>query len=182
MSELSVGSLKGLAANAFKIEVASGSQLVQPGSILQVVSTTKTDTFSTTSTSFTDITGLSVSITPSSTSSKIMVFGSVNVGSAAGQVGAFINLIRESTNIYVGDTAGSRISASGYSIATSNQTTEHMGVTFLDSPATTSSVTYKLALKASVGSLIGVNRTVADVNDVNNPRTPSTITVMEVAG
>ena len=43
------------------------------GNILQVVSTTKTDTFSTTSTSYVDITGLSVSITPTSTSSKIFI-------------------------------------------------------------------------------------------------------------
>ena len=44
------------------------------GKVLQVVSTAKTDTFSTSSTSFTDITGLSVAITPSATSSKILVF------------------------------------------------------------------------------------------------------------
>jgi len=42
--------------------------------VLQVVSATKTDTFSTSSTSFVDVTGLTANITPSSTSSKIMVF------------------------------------------------------------------------------------------------------------
>jgi len=74
MSELAVGSLKGLAANSFVIDVASGSSLdlsagaVFPaGSVLQVVSTTKTDAFSTTSSSFADVTGLAATITPSST-------------------------------------------------------------------------------------------------------------------
>ena len=43
------------------------------GSVLQVVQTVKTDTFATTSTSFVDITGVSVAITPSSTSSKILI-------------------------------------------------------------------------------------------------------------
>jgi len=47
------------------------------GSVIQVQSTTKTNTFSTTSTSFTDVTGLSVSITPISTSSKILVIYSL---------------------------------------------------------------------------------------------------------
>jgi hypothetical protein len=47
---------------------------IATGKVLQVVSTTKTDTFTTTSTSFTDITGMSVSITPSSASNKILVF------------------------------------------------------------------------------------------------------------
>ena len=44
------------------------------GTVLQVVSTAKTDTFESTSTSFTDVTGLSVAITPSSSSNKILVF------------------------------------------------------------------------------------------------------------
>jgi hypothetical protein len=48
------------------------------GSVLQVVSTTKTDTFSTSSTSYTDLTGLSVSITPTSATSKVLVFYTVN--------------------------------------------------------------------------------------------------------
>ena len=48
------------------------------GSVIQVASTSKTDPFSTSSTSFVDVTGLSVSITPTSTSSKILVLGYVH--------------------------------------------------------------------------------------------------------
>ena len=88
------------------------------GSVLQVVSTTKTDTFTSTTTgAFTDITGMSVSITPTSSTSKILV----NVtGGCMGQVatsGFMLQLLRDSTAISVGDTAGSRIRASmnGYS-------------------------------------------------------------------
>jgi hypothetical protein len=50
---------------------------IATGKVLQVVQTTKTDTFTTTSTSFTDVTGLSVSITPSSASSKILIFSEI---------------------------------------------------------------------------------------------------------
>ena len=54
------------------------------GGIIQVKSTTKTDTFSTTSSSYTDITGLSVSITPTRSDSKILIFVTVHgVGNAS---------------------------------------------------------------------------------------------------
>ena len=54
------------------------------GKVLQVVSITKQDSFSTSSTSFTDVTGLSLSITPSSTSSKILILGSLTMSTATG--------------------------------------------------------------------------------------------------
>jgi hypothetical protein len=61
------------------VEVFDGSTFGPIGKILQVVSTTKTDVFTTSSGSFTDITGLSVSITPSSTSSKVLILGAFTV-------------------------------------------------------------------------------------------------------
>ena len=75
---------------------------------VQVVSTTKTDTFTTTSTTFTTITGLTASITPRSASSKILIIVDVTGSQEVGVNDAFIGLFRDSTQIALGDAAGSR--------------------------------------------------------------------------
>ena len=79
------------------------------GGIVQIKQTVKTDTFSTSTTSlaFTEVTGLTVSITPTSSSSKIFVFASVNLGTR-GDSQAMLRLKRGSTDIYVGDADGNR--------------------------------------------------------------------------
>jgi len=65
------------------------SSSMPTGSVLQVVSTTKTDTFSTTSTTFTDVTGLSVTITPTSSSNQILVLvGITGIGTDVATAGA----------------------------------------------------------------------------------------------
>ena len=85
----------------------TGNLTLGAGKLLQVVSTTKTDSFTTTSTSYTDITGLSASITPSSSSSKVYVI--VHVNSAATTRYASFRLVRGSTNIAIGtDITGSQ--------------------------------------------------------------------------
>jgi hypothetical protein len=151
------------------------------GTVLQVLSTTKTDTFSTSSASFTDITGLSVSITPISSSSKIYVIaslcGAVNGGAGTAQY----RLMRDSTAIAVGDAAGSRTrSTSGLTYQADGNRLDSYTFQTLDSPATTSATTYKVQIiTSSVTAYIG--RTFADSDSATWPRTVSTITVMEVA-
>jgi hypothetical protein len=145
------------------------------GSILQIVSTTKTDTFSTTSTSFADITGLSVSITPKFSTSKIFVtlfFGTLCQGSA-GEQGS-INLVRNSTAIAQPDSGSLAGSLQFYTPSPFEPV--NGSISFLDSPATTSSTTYKAQIKTT-GNTVYVNRrgSGTDVNAV------STITVMEVS-
>ena len=73
----------------------SGS-VTSVGTILQVVQTSKTDDFSTTSTSYTDVTGFSATITPSSTSSKVLVMVSSNTSTSGGN-NAMMKLVRGST-------------------------------------------------------------------------------------
>jgi len=148
------------------------------GGILQVVSTTKTDTFSTTSTSFTDITGLSATITPRSTSSKILVNITVSgIGTDVSNSGntGFI-LVRDSTPIAVatGGTTQFTGQLSRRSIASTAFSLNSSAMT-LDSPATTSSVTYKAQGRALAGTLY-INR------DGDNTASVSTITLIEVAG
>ena len=179
MSELAVGSLKGLAANSFVIDVASGSKIVQPGAVLQVVSTTKTDTFSTSSTSYVDVTGLSVAITPSSTSSKILVNVSC-VWSNSQAEGAFSDFIlTDGSNVDQAPPASGTSFLSHKFLDTNTTAFERFAFTILLSPNTTSALTYKLRAKeGSDGSrTVFVNR-----NNSNNAFSVSTISAMEVAG
>ena len=116
------------------------------GAVLQVVSVNKTDAFSTSSQSFVDITGLTLSITPTSTSSKILVDVDYTGGSSGH---ASIRLVRDSTPIYIGTGAtgiqvnvGMQFASSGtlnhaYQLSKGTMKT-------LDSPSTTSAVTYKV--------------------------------------
>jgi len=151
------------------------------GAVLQVVSTTKTDTFSTSSSSFVDITGLSVSITPISSSNKVFVTVDVTGQGVAGVSIAGFRLVRDSTVIDAGAAAGVRSLGFAGSIPTDNNISITQGTNFLDSPSSTSSVTYKVQVRISSGSTVYVNRPTADADDVNIVRTASTITVMEIA-
>jgi hypothetical protein len=182
MSELSLGQLRGLTVNDNVITVPSEHKLYAPGHVLQVVSVTKTDVFTTTSTTFSDVTGLSVSITPSSTSSKILVTGSVNIGSLGFTTNAaFMRLRRDSTDIALGDTAASRVRSYTGS-GTDPALMPSSSVNYLDSPNTVSAVTYKIQLASNVsGVLVGVNRWGNDADNVFTTRGISTITLMEIA-
>jgi len=157
------------------------------GKVLQVVSTAKTDTFSTTlaSGAETAITGLSASITPSSTSNKILIMVTLFVG-GSGNVGTTFLLKRASTDILVGDTAGSRKRAtfsSGKNI-TGYEDTVSASFTGLDSPSTTSSTTYSVSIFNSRGESDSfyINRGSSDTDNSVQQRTASTITLLEIAG
>ena len=147
------------------------------GSVLQVVSTTKTTTFSTTSTTFTDVTGLSVTITPTSASSKILVICTMAVGHASSRT-ASANLVRNSTTICQ-PTPTQTYTATKNAYVANGDTTVGADFHFLDSPATTSSTTYKVQVCTNIGdnAMVVGNRTTS--NDMNSA---STITVMEIAG
>ena len=158
-----------------------------PGHVLQAKTATKTDTQSTSSNSFTDITGLSVSITPSSTNSKILVLCTVCMSSTF--YWCPVRVLRGSTQINAPDAAGSnRLLANGC------QTTQASGaymlmtvpITVLDSPSSTSALTYKAqyAVLASSGYTAWVNKVNRDDDNANgyDPRGSSSITVLEIGG
>jgi len=112
------------------------------GKVLQVVSTAKTDGFSTTATSDTAVTGLSLSITPSSSSSKIFVISTIITRSAntGGYLGSF-SIYRDSTRIN-----GGQVGASG---STANVSSS---LSILDEPSTTSAITYQVYAKSEGNS------------------------------
>lgn len=150
------------------------------GKIGQIVSTAKTDTFSTTSTTFVDITGLSASITPSATSSKILAIVSFSA-SVSADIAIMFRLMRDSTAINIGDAAGSRTRASASMIF--NDSVMQQGTynwQFLDSPATTAATTYKVQMFVNTGTGY-INRTGLDNDAATRPRTAANITVMEIS-
>jgi hypothetical protein len=156
------------------------------GSVLQVVQTVKSDTFSASpaQTVFVDITGLSVSITPTSATSKILVFIDVAVGHSTQTTGAAnVRLVRDSTPIYIGDAAGSRArSIASWPYEFAQYTLIRYSGVYLDSPATTSSTTYKYQIAGQNSSYtVYVNRTSYDDNRWEDSRVASSITVMEIA-
>lgn len=147
--------------------------------IIQVVQTVKIDTFSTTSTSYTDITGMSVSITPSSSSNKILVVVSANSGISNTYKGLF-QLLRGATAIGGGTAVGSRSSSMG-AYSGPSYTGQNVSYMYLDSPATTSATTYKLQGLVQSGGTMFFNYTGDDPDTASGGRFGSTITVMEVA-
>ena len=152
--------------------------------ILQVVSSTKTDTFSSTTTgSWLDITDLSLSITPTFSSSKVLVLARLTGTGTAGSSRLQMRIARDSTAISVGNAVGNRLQVSSNELY-AGDSDSLMGNTvfFLDSPSTTSLTTYKLQVRNGNSlSTIYVNRTQGDTDLIITPRGTSSITVMEVA-
>ena len=158
---------------------------VAGGKILQVLSTTKTDTFSTASTSQVDITGFSVSITPSSSSNKVLVSGFLTTSISTTALYALrFYLLRGSTAICIHDTAGNRSRCTfGTQGIYSGDSVISFPFEFLDSPSTTNAVTYKIQVQSEAPQTIYINRASAetDGDNVITPRYTSTISVKEVA-
>jgi hypothetical protein len=134
------------------------------------------------SNTFTDVTGLSVTITPSATTSQILVLAAVQGQGVLGSCALMGRLVRDSTAIAVGTSTSNRTAVSfGSQTPTDNGTQASNPITFLDSPATTSAVTYKIQVLSNVnGQAVYVNRSPSDTDTVQFARGVSTITVMEI--
>jgi hypothetical protein len=180
------GSITGLTSGAGIAAAALSGQVpdanAPSGSVIQVLQTVKTDAFSHSSASgsFADVTGLSVNITPSSASSKILVFYTL-VGCSDDFAGMHSKIQRNGTDIYLGNAASgeTRASAPGfYRLGGTNESSVNCAM-FLDSPNTTSALTYKIVVSGGGGTVF-INRAKSTGNDFN-ARTPSAITLMEIA-
>ena len=155
--------------------------------ILQVVQAAKTDTASTTSGTYVTISGLSVNITPSSTSSKILVIADVKAGNDGGN-GYYLQIVRDSTAIYVGDAASGKQQCvqqtyGGGDTGEGKYGMAKMGGTFLDSPNTTSQITYAvqfLRLGGNSPTTLYVNRVGSETAGEYVGRAASSITAIEV--
>ena len=171
------------AANIVGVATAGFSRTGGFGGLLQLVSTTKTDHFSTTSSSLTEVTGLNVTITPSATSSKVYLNIDVSVGGETSYIG--FNIKRDSTLIAV--TAGvdgndNRHQGTFATTVSGNSTLRTIGFSFLDTPNTTSAVTYKIFTISTYNSNpVSINRTHATGDASYNQGGTSTITAIEIA-
>ena len=164
--------------------VITPTSAVQPtGAILQVLQAVKTDTFSNANEAWADITGVSVAITPASSSNKILIRYGGMLGASNNAFG-LIRLLKDSTVIFIGD-QGESSQARASSAGVTNNSYYTVGFTgeFLDSPSTTSATTYKIQLAAGdESSTVYIGRDSQNNNEFSRSRTPTWITVMEVAG
>ena len=144
-------------------------RLNRAGNILQVVNATYGTSVSNSTSTYAD-TGLSTSITPSSTSSKVLIIvNQAGVYKTSGFInnGCNLRLLRNST-IIVADFA----IAAGYTVSTTANIVGTQSVCYLDSPATTSAVTYKTQFANFANAAAVLVQASSDI---------STITLMEVA-
>ena len=172
-----------------KIVAANGGSVGGPGAVLQTLSMTLTSATSAQGTSYAD-SGLTLDITPSSTSSKILVTGFVNVGE--NYYRSYIRVVRDGTPLAVGDAAGNRPQVYSSSTTTSSWDVYDISpipINILDSPNTTSQVNYKIQFKDYQGTsnsssaIAYINRCHSDRNNaIYDPRTVSVLTVQEIAG
>ena len=183
------GTITGISAGGLPAGTVTSATLASGvgGKILQVKQAVKTDTqsfstgSSTLSDSYFDITGLSVTLTPSS-GTKCLVSYDVNLG-GEGAYRQGIAVIRDSTQIYLGNADGSRQRLSSFNY-TANAYIEDHGGSFLDTHGADGStpVTYKLQIYvATPGRTSRVNRSHSESDNRETGRVVSSITVMEVA-
>ena len=190
--EPATGTSLTLGANGDTITIPAGATLTNSGTatgfgkVLQVVSAVKTDTASTTSATLAT-TGLEATITPSATSSKVLILINAHLGTKD-DVAPYFQINRGSTVLTgaLGDAAGSRVRTAA---RTQQQYSIYnifpVPIIYLDSPSSTSALTYKLMWAQGVpGSshTSYINRTLTDADNAGYARSASTITVMEIAG
>jgi len=181
-----------LGASGDTITIPSGATITNSGTatgfgkVLQVVSTSYNGNDSTTSNSFVN-TGLAQAITPSATSSKVLIICSISAGGAADSRPGFC-IKRGSTELNLGSATdpsatSSRTLVTNATYVTSADRIKSTGLTYLDSPSTTSATTYTLAMlarDASFASILNISSSDGDYSYVY--RGASTIVLMEIAG
>jgi hypothetical protein len=149
----------------------------------QVLQAQKTDVFTSASATWIDITDLSIAITPSASTSKLLVSFTVQGLGTHGSANLAMRLIRDSTAIAIGDAVGSRIQAThGEYIPDAGSYGMH-AMSWLDEPtipATPVAITYKLQGLAASTHTFYINRSQTDLDSTDYNRNVSTITVMEV--
>lgn len=155
------------------------------GAVLQVVQTVVTNAFDLTANqSYTAVTGLSAAITPTSTSSRILVTISIMWGCQGTTFGG--SLFRNGS-VVSGAIGNSGSGQQQVSFPMANQQYDgnqafYTSFTYLDSPASTSTQTYALHVISDNSATLRVNRANADSANATGKRGVSTITLQEIAG
>ena len=188
MSRIIVDSIRNSSAGSDGITLSSDGKVAFPntstGKILQAVSTTKTDTFSHNNQTPTLITGLTATITPSSSSNKVLISVDISASPSNTNYTCWFFLYKGGSEISgaTGDT-GLANQDRAFKSCRAYGTNDALNIsgTYLDSPSTTSATTYQVYMAVESGITNYINLQAANANQVYNPRTTSSITVMEVA-
>ena len=163
-----------IGASGDTITIPSGATISNSGTasgfgkILQVVTATDNTQRSTTSTSFVTASNtLSVDITPSATSSKVFITTQFTSGASADDQLGYFTIYRDSTNLGTADGLSEQVSTSNVGYDWS----QDVSLSFLDSPSSTSALTYQVYFKTS-----------ASTANLNKGSATASIVAMEVAG
>jgi hypothetical protein len=166
------------------IQNTSGTNIL--GTILQVVTTNFTSTASSTSGTPTDVSGFSATITPSSSSNRVLVYVSCMMGSADDAY-PYILLKRNGTTIGSGSGATGNQNNTFLSYTATalggpnNYRSNQLNKIFVDSPSSTSAVTYQISLASPYAGFTGyINRQNSQDNGVYVQFPGSNITLMEI--
>ena len=161
------GDITGLVAGALP------STVIGAGAVLQVIQYRFTSTFSTSSTSFVDVTAFEATITPTSSSNKVLVQVSVE-GFHSATIQDEFRILRNGSD--PASISGGRLwFSTGYY---GSGTTANGGTIFLDSPSSSSALTYKLQMRSRHGNTGYIGY---DWNS-DSPSGCHTLTLMEIAG
>jgi hypothetical protein len=157
------------------------------GNVLQIVQSVKSDTFSTTSASFVEITGYNVTITPASSSNKVMVDVCLHVGESQDAFPVF-RMYRNGVELQIASVISPGTSGMFGKTTTQNSARdqyllEPVNFKFIDSPNTTGAVTYTFRVRPMGASsrIVFVNRS-QTIGDSNQYTVISTLTATEIAG
>lgn len=193
MSNLTVSQISGTPGSSNQILIPAGHSLYAPGHIIQVVNTYQVDPYSlsvpSTYNTLTDLPGLAATITPKSDASKIYMivrwFGEFNPVSSMGWSTMF-NIKRNGSAIGLPPqpgtlTLGIAMASLSY-FANDNDSTPEMAMfDYLDSPSSTSALTYQVCVASNSGGSMFVNRCVNATTSGGYERGTSSITLMEIA-
>ena len=181
-----VGSLMSYEAGAVDGAVTlpvSRSDLSLAGGVVQVVQTEQTaaSSISNPGGSFIDLTGMSVTITPTSTSSRIFIHAQINITGREATNVMHGRLDRNGTIIHLGDADGSKNRSFAEGQPVPDGSSGQIICMFVDSPATTDPLIYKIQVTSN--NIIFFNRAAHSENDNNTgSRTASSIIAMEILG
>lgn len=151
--------------------------------IVNVVQTTKTDVASSTDTGWVPVSGMSATITPKTTSSKILIIVQANVSSGSSiNAGGALRIYKGTSALpYYGDALGSRIQGAAQMSTGNDWQIDTRTIIYVDSPATTDSTTYNLYWRTKSGTQY-LNRANSTTDNDDRCTMASSITLMEIAG
>ena len=191
-SKIFLGNQEFASESANVVSIHSATQIQTPGMIINVQQAVKLGTQNVTSTSYVLITGLTIDITPKSSSSKFLLEYHINGNILDDSNHGYLQLYKDGSAI-TGATAdgngsdalGSRTPATSVINTAGNLDGSQLtySMKYLDSPSTTSELTYAVYCKSSTGPAVYINRSGRDNNAAAfDGRSISTLTVMEIAG